>query len=98
MGLALFGPELVLFCAYRQFSEARKLVKELNELRGTQRKVNSASIKSQEDLKEPAETAGHRQDNSQSSRVDVEMGKVRVTYCASGYFPDCHRAMKPPHH
>ena len=35
VSIALLAPELVLFCAYRQFLEARKLVKELNELRGT---------------------------------------------------------------
>jgi hypothetical protein len=33
VGMALFAPELVLFIAYSQYSEARDLVKELNRLR-----------------------------------------------------------------
>jgi hypothetical protein len=33
VGMALFGPELVLFTAYSQYQEARDLVKELNRLR-----------------------------------------------------------------
>jgi hypothetical protein len=33
VGMALFAPELVLYTAYSQYSEARDLVKELNRLR-----------------------------------------------------------------
>lgn len=82
VGIALLAPELVLFCAYRQFSEARKLVKELNELRGSQDKVDGGRAKTQEASKEPAENARLSQQNLQSSIVDVEKGKVCVGYCA----------------
>lgn len=82
VGLALFAPELVLFCAYRQFSEARKLVKELNELRRAQAEVKGVRAKTGEVSNEPAEDSGHRQDNAQSSTVDVEMGEV-CTACIS---------------
>ena len=37
VAVALFAPELVLYCAFIQFFEAWNLVKELNELRTTQR-------------------------------------------------------------
>ena len=42
VGLALLAPEIVLYCAYNQFAKARKLVKELNELRGAQGDVEQA--------------------------------------------------------
>lgn len=80
MGLALFAPELVLFSAYRQFSEARKLVKELNELQSAQSKGKGVRARTQNVPKEPTKDAERRQENSQSSRVDVEMGEVRVTH------------------
>ena len=35
VAIALFAPEIVLYCALTQFLEARKLVKELNELWAT---------------------------------------------------------------
>lgn len=96
-GLALFAPELVLFCAYRQFSEARKLVRELNELRGAHPEVNGVRAKPPEVSKEPAEGAGHTLANSQQSTVDVEMGEVRLASCAFGTISNSHRKMGTAH-
>ena len=73
--LALFAPELVLYCAYRQFSEARKLVKELNDLReGT--RGEGVRGKTQEVSKEPAQDEEHLPGNLNSSIIDEEKGKV----------------------
>lgn len=76
--LALFAPELVLFCAYRQFSEARRLVKGLNELRGAQTDIERFLAKTQEVSNEPAQDPGHSQQISQPIIVDVETGEVLV--------------------
>ena len=80
MGIALFAPELVLFCAYRQFSEARKLVKELNELQGARGEDEDVRSKTREVSEDPADNAGHSQGSSQPSAVDLEMGGVWFAY------------------
>ena len=79
--LALLAPEIVLLCAYRQFAEARKLVKELNELRGAQGGVKDIREKTKKVSKEPAGDARHTQQNSQPSIVDLELGEVLVVEC-----------------
>ena len=97
VALALFAPELVLFCAYRQFSEARKLVKELNELRGAHAGANGVRVKTQEVSKEPTDGAGHTLENSQPSTVNVEMGVVRLASCAFKTIPNSHRTIGTAH-
>ena len=44
VAIALFAPEVVLYCALTQFLEARKLVKELNELWTTQQTPNNHDL------------------------------------------------------
>lgn len=91
MGIALLAPEFLVFCAYCQFSEARKLVKDLNELRAAQGEAEGFLAKTQGGSTEPAEGARHPQQNLQSSMLDAEKGQVWIAYRAFGDMPKLHR-------
>ncbi len=97
VGLALLSPELVLFCAYRQLSQARKLVKELNELRGAQGETEGVRAKTPKISKEPGGNAQPSQQNLQSSNVDLENGEVWVAYLAFETIANIRRVMRRVH-
>jgi hypothetical protein len=93
VGMALIWPEFVLFCAYRQLSEARILVKRLNKLRGAQ----GVRARTQKVSEEPGGNAQHSQQNLQSSMVDLENGEVWVAYPAFKTIANIRRVMRRVH-
>lgn len=97
VGLALLSPELVLFSAYRQLSQARKLVKELNELLEAQGEIEEIGAKTQKVFKESGASAQHSQQNLESSIVDLENGEVWVAYRAFETIANIRRVMTRVH-
>lgn len=82
VALALFAPEIVLYCALTQLLEARKLVKELNKLAGkhTKRKASTRPLpetaaSSGEDQSEAAKQ-GHLASTVQHGQAQEEISPL----------------------
>ena len=77
VAMALFGPEIVLYTAYAQYSEARELVKTLNKLRfGDQNKSEKEKSKDDQTDNNDADKAVVREEDNNPANNDIEKASV----------------------
>ena len=100
VGMALFAPELVLFCAYHQFSEARNLVRELNKIRGARGRDDMRLLKSRKFFKKNIGVRKGKNEDRDIRTASVELGQVFISseQAYNTVLHCCFRAAYRHHH